>query len=192
VSAGRNFWNSLTLKSNDFPVAKFRDRFTICGTGVVFDSQFVEPDCSDTARLSTEIESAHPRDWAIAPHRAKILSKLPESLTGDRFRDATAALGIGSTRFATTSDHQVSRENPFEPAKHGLPCSAVREISAPFVPQIVNRNPEIMLIRTAQRAESHKFRLSDISSDEARTTAPVDYLSSMDSVSLKHNGFLRP
>ena len=40
-----------------------------------------------------KIESAHPRDYAIARHRAKILSKLPESPTGERFRDATAALG---------------------------------------------------------------------------------------------------
>ena len=61
LSECRNFWDPQSLKSNNFAIAHFRDRFTIPGTGVEFDSVIWEPDCSHTARLSMRFDAGRAR-----------------------------------------------------------------------------------------------------------------------------------
>ena len=44
-----------------------------------------------------DFDDIDPRDWAAAQRRAEVLSELPERPSGERLRDAMAALGVGRT-----------------------------------------------------------------------------------------------
>jgi hypothetical protein len=44
-----------------------------------------------------DFDNIDPQEWVVAQRRAEILSELPERPSGERIRDAMAALGVGRT-----------------------------------------------------------------------------------------------
>ena len=87
-----------------------------------------------------DFDCIDPRDWAAAKRRAEILSSLPERPSGERVRDAMAALGVGrSTLFRWLQRfREGARTSALLPRQRG-PHSGMRPL-APEVLAIVDRH----------------------------------------------------
>lgn len=87
-----------------------------------------------------DFDNIDPREWAAAQRRAEILSELPERPSGERIRDAMAALGIGRTTLFRWLKRfrEGARTSALAPRRRG-PHSGMRPL-APDVLAIVEKH----------------------------------------------------